>query len=254
MIAKDGLTFLKGGLNGTKFMPIRSSRCRRVLQFAHAIRAVMISGILGGNLASLLLIGNLRKTTVSIQYNLFGWRMISGKGLPIAQFHELFDSPQHVSVELLPAMSYLTYWDANYAKDVIYLALVAKALSPRIVFEIGTLKGYTALLFALNTPMDCLIYTLDLPRHGGAIPSLSTTLADDLHISRRAQGGYLYQSHPVGKKVTQLFGDSARFEFTPWTGKVDLFFHRWVTQLRIRKVGHFESSLLRSARWSDSLA
>ncbi len=83
----------------------------------------------------------------------------------------------------------------------MYLALLAKVLSPKVIFEIGTLHGYTALLFALNTK-DTVIYTLDLPPNGSVNPSLSTTLIDNAHILAHAKIlDYLYHTHPEGRKV-----------------------------------------------------
>ena len=198
---------------------------KKCTQMIGAIRAVLISGFLGGNLATLLLLHRPRAALACVQYGLFGWRMIKRQGLPQCQFHELFEVPEHLSVDLLPTTGYLTYWDANYTKDVLYLALLARVLSPRTIFEIGTLHGYTALLFALNTPPDTVVYTLDLPPNDSCAPSLSTTAIDDVHIAAYARSTeYLYHSHTVGKKVRQLYGDSARFDFAPYHEKVDLFF------------------------------
>lgn len=160
-----------------------------------------------------------------VQYGLFGWRIIRGNGLPQRQFHQLFAIPEHLSIDLLPTTGYLTHWDANYAKDALYLAMLAKALSPKTVFEIGTLHGYTALLFALNTPPDTVIYTLDLPLDNSCSPSLPTTIMDDAHIAAHAHSTrYLYQNHPAGGKVKQLYGDSAQFDFRPYHDIVDIFF------------------------------
>jgi predicted O-methyltransferase YrrM len=195
-------------------------------QMIGAIRATLVSGLLGGNLAALLLLHRPRAALSYVQYGLFGWRMIHRQGLPRRQFHELFRVPEHLSVNLLPTTGYLTYWDANYAKDVLYLALLARVLSPRAVFEIGTLYGHTALLFALNTPPDAVVYTLDLPPDGSSSPSLPTTIIDDAHILAYARSSdeHLYLSHPAGRKVRQLYGDSAQFDFTPYHEKVDVFF------------------------------
>lgn len=102
-----------------------------------------------------------------------------------------------------------------YTKDVVYLALLASVLSPKTMFEIGTLHGYTALLFALNTPPDTLVYTLDLPRSDQESPFLPTTLMDDSHI--RAHAGtskYLYDGHRSEETVRQLYADSAQFDST----------------------------------------
>ena len=202
-----------------------SAHFKKGLQMASVIRAVVVSGFLGGNLAALLLLRRPRAALAYVQYGLFGWRMIKGQGLPQRQFHELFKAPEHLSVDLLPTTGYLTYWDANYTKDMLYLALLARVVSPKTIFEIGTLHGYTALLFALNTPPDTIVYTLDLPPGDSCSPSLPTTVIDDAHIVAHARSTeYLYYTHPAGEKVRQLYGDSAEFDFTPYHEKVDLFF------------------------------
>src|SRR5687768_11016497 len=42
-----------------------------------------------------------------------------------------------------------------------YLACICKVVEPKTIFEIGTFRGRTTLNFALNSPPDCRIYTLD---------------------------------------------------------------------------------------------
>ena len=205
-----------------------SAYIKKGSQMTGAIRAVIVSALLGGNLATILLLDRPRAALTYVQYVLFGWRMIRGQGLPQRQFHELFETPEHVSIDLLPTTGHMTSWDANFSKDILYLALLARVLSPRTIFEIGTMRGYSALLLALNTPPDTVLYTLDLPSNGSCSPSLSTTIIDDEHIGAHARytqsTEYLYLVHPAGDKVRQLYGDSAQFDFTPYREKVDLFF------------------------------
>ena len=50
--------------------------------------------------------------------------------------------------------------------ELAYLAMITRYVKPLKVFEIGTFRGRTALNFALNSPEDCFIYTLDLPPEG----------------------------------------------------------------------------------------
>jgi hypothetical protein len=193
-----------------------------------AVRAVLISGCFGGNLAALALIRRPSRVIESLQYNLFGWRMIAEKGLPMRQVHSLFPDlsrgPAHI--EMLPDSYFIKQRDANYAKDMLYLALLARALPAKVVFEIGTLDGCTASLFALNTPVGATVFTLDLPRDTVPAPTLRTTIVDDAHILKhQRQPDYLYQTHAEGeKKVKQLYGDSAAFDFSPYRQRVDLFF------------------------------
>jgi predicted O-methyltransferase YrrM len=204
---------------------LRSKLFTKGTQAAGTARALLISALLGANLATLALLRRPSAALSYVQYGLFGWRMIARQGLPQRQFHDLFPTPAQVSVELLPTTGYLTWWDANYTKDMLYLALLAKVLAPKTVFEIGTLHGYTGLLFALNTPLETTVYTLDLPPDASVAPALSTTVVDNAHIVSHARATrYLYETHPAGSKVKQLYGDSARFDFSPYRGEVDLFF------------------------------
>lgn len=198
---------------------------RRISQAVGIARALLVSGVMGGNLAALALARRPSAALSYVQYGLFGWRMIARQGLPSRQLHDLFPVPAQVSLELLPTTDYLTWWDANYAKDVLYLALLAKVLAPKTILEIGTLHGYTALLFALNTPPETAVYTLDLPQDASVTPALSTTVVDNVHVSLHTHTtSYLYDSHPAGRKVRQLYGDSARFDFSLYSGQIDLFF------------------------------
>jgi predicted O-methyltransferase YrrM len=210
-------------------MSSRTSRLSTVFvktsQTISTARAILIAGLLGGNLATIALLRRPSAALSYVQYGLFGWRMLAHQGLPQHQFHDLFPTPAQVSVELLPTTSYPTWWDANYTKDMLYLILLAKVLSAQTIFEIGTLHGYTALLFALNTSPETTIYTLDLPPDASTVPALSTTMMDTTHIALHANAAqYLYVSHPMGSKVRQIYGDSARFDFSSYREKVDLFF------------------------------
>jgi Methyltransferase domain len=195
-----------------------------IKQNLQIVRAVLLSGLLGSNLASLLLLNKPRKALSYIQYSLFGWRMVKGEGLAIQQFHEQFDTPSHVPIFMLPKNSLFTNWDANYSKDAVYLALLSVILKPETIFEIGTYQGESAAIFALNSSLEAKIYTLDLPPGGNVTSTLPTTKIDDFEIKGAAKSNYFYQSIPGKEKVLQLYGDSAVFNFEPFYKKVDLFF------------------------------
>src|SRR3712207_5275930 len=62
-----------------------------------------------------------------------------------------------------PAIESTLWMSKSYTADLVSLCLICRILKPRTIFEIGTFRGYTALHFALNTPDDARVYTLDLP-------------------------------------------------------------------------------------------
>jgi hypothetical protein len=112
---------------------------------------------------------------------------------------------------------------ASFTADIVGLCLLCQAIQPKVVFEIGTDSGYTAAHMALNTPIDCRIYTLDLP--SDTSPILPTTFMDDISMrqhTRRTR--YIWEQTKVPPKIHTLFGDSAAFDYSPYSGRVDLFF------------------------------
>jgi len=103
------------------------------------------------------------------------------------------------------------------------LAMLTKASAPSVVFEIGTFRGRTALNFALNSPPECTVYTLDLPpdaRQG----TLDAVNAADSAIIRASDTGCEYRGTAVEGKIEQLFGDSQTFDFSPYYGRCDLVY------------------------------
>jgi len=115
--------------------------------------------------------------------------------------------------------------DATYTKDIISLCLICRLLKPSIIFEIGTLDGYTAYHFALNTSKETEIYTLDLPKDKRICPELNITYIDKLHILAAQQTReYVFSGRPEGAKIHCLYGDSHKFDFSPFHNKVDFFF------------------------------
>ena len=113
---------------------------------------------------------------------------------------------------------------ASYLADLVSLCEICRIVEPKVVFEIGTLKGFTAYHFALNTGPDATVYSLDLPP-GVPETLLRTTVVDDWHIQRRRPTGALcFEGTPEAKKIRCLYGDSAAFDYESYHDRVDLFF------------------------------
>lgn len=107
--------------------------------------------------------------------------------------------------------------------ELAYMALVARALNPIRVFEIGTFRGRTALNFAYNTPDDSRIYTLDLPVEERAAAATAAGLADR-GIIAESLTGIDYRGKDAAHKIEQLYGDSTKFDFSPYYDQIDLVF------------------------------
>jgi predicted O-methyltransferase YrrM len=198
-----------------------------IRQTLETVRAVVRNLALGGNLASLSLARSPRELLGYTSESLFLLRSLRGRpGVIERNVLDVF--PAAPSLEITLANVEDETWlkpVASYTADLIGLCLLCRALEPRVVFEIGTLRGYTALHFALNTPADARVYTLDLPPDGAVDPALHTTLMDDIHIrDGSATRRRLFEGTEAGEKVVPLYGDSARFDYSDYHGRVDLFF------------------------------
>ena len=106
------------------------------------------------------------------------------------------------------------------------LAALVCHLRPRTIFEIGTYNGFTTLHFAYNSPDDCKVYTLDLPPDFELKDERNYSY-DDLmvvELSKKNIARRVYKQDPLGRKITELFGDSEKFDFSPYYGKMDVIF------------------------------
>ena len=122
------------------------------------------------------------------------------------------------------------YGNINLLESVA-LSYIVHAAEPRTVFEIGTFDGFSTYHLAKNSGKDTRIYTLNLPVEEGAAESFSPySLIEyrgdsSTHAELRDRGlGSIYKATEAAYKVTQLFGDSLTYDYTPFLGQVDLIF------------------------------
>jgi len=108
-------------------------------------------------------------------------------------------------------------------EELFILVELLQTCQPATCFEIGTYDGRTALNMAANTSNDAVIYTLDLPRE--QIDSTIFPLDPfDLGVVEKDTSGTRYRGTEWERKIQQLYGDSATFDYTPYRGKMDFVF------------------------------
>jgi len=190
---------------------------------ARALAIAARNVLIGCNLVSLRFIHQPRSLVAHANSNLFLWKTLAdARRLPQTTIFEALHAQEHpVSLVLdsrWPLWFQPTAW---FTADLVNLCLICQIVQPKVVFEIGTALGHAALHFALNTPPDSTIYTLDLPQDERA--TLRMTAMDGDFAERRNQE-LLFERDAAGCKVTKLWGDSATFDFSPYEGRVDLFF------------------------------
>ena len=109
------------------------------------------------------------------------------------------------------------------AFELIVICKLVKALRPVRLFEIGTFDGRTTLNLAANAPVDAVVYTLDLPRSELDATGLPIDAEDRKYVDKSASGSRFVNTD-CEKKIVQLWGDSANFDFSPFEGSIDFVF------------------------------
>jgi predicted O-methyltransferase YrrM len=195
----------------------------RIRTAAIALRNVL----LGSNAASTVLAHRPAELVSYATHAMFLLDAIRrNRGLPERNVLEVLpDAPPAVPITLTGRQEGVWFGPISpFLADLVALCILCRATRPRTVFEIGTLNGYSALHLALNSPDDATVYTLDLPT-GAPRPSLKVTLSDVAHADRgAATTRYWFSGTEAEPRIRTLHGDSATFDFSPWHGKVDLFF------------------------------
>ena len=106
--------------------------------------------------------------------------------------------------------------------ELVVLAAAASRTRARAIFEIGTFDGRTAVNLAANAAQDVTVYTLDLPQNGGGT-TLEADVEDVKYMQPTLSGARIRKSE-FASRVHRLFGDSATFDFSPYSGRMDVCF------------------------------
>lgn len=135
-----------------------------------------------------------------------------------------------VTVEsLTPSSTMVQLWaldsvDGNVTdRELLTIARLVVATGAKSLFEFGTFDGRTTLNLAMNAGSDARVWTLDLP----ASTAGSTAAPLHPHETRYAikdNSGARYRGTGAEKQITQLYGDSAKFDFAQFSQAVDLAF------------------------------
>lgn len=158
-------------------------------------------------------IGNLAGRVMSYDYRARHPRYLTERNL-----HELLPGIELVDVQLrhkieLQALPY---------GEAYVLAAITQILAPQRVFEIGTFTGGGTCLMVEHAPSTCRVFTLDLPP-GNRELRLSGIAADP-PLTEDTRIGERFRTSKYAPQITQLYGDSATFDFSPYYGEIDFVF------------------------------
>jgi predicted O-methyltransferase YrrM len=106
---------------------------------------------------------------------------------------------------------------------------IVSKLKPKRIFEIGTFDGRTTINLAQNTPKETQVFTLDLPVDQVNLTKLKLYSKpeidrDDTRYINKQEIGLRYKKYSEKKKITQLLGDSATFNFNAYCKSMDFIF------------------------------
>lgn len=107
--------------------------------------------------------------------------------------------------------------------ELLVIAQIMAAAKPQACFEIGTFDGRTTLNLAANSAEGGRVYTLDLPPQDLNRTGLKIAHGDENFI-KKDRSGARFAGTAYEPQITQLYGDSATFDFSPYEGKMDVVF------------------------------
>ncbi|MEP6951267.1 MAG: class I SAM-dependent methyltransferase [Ginsengibacter sp.] len=106
--------------------------------------------------------------------------------------------------------------------ELVSICALIKDRNTSQIFEIGTFDGRTTRAMAMNINERGHIYTLNLSPDTNIL-QLNTNIVD-IDLSKKVISGERFINTAEGKKITQLWGDSAAFNFSTYENKMDFVF------------------------------
>lgn len=150
-----------------------------------------------------------------IARKLYAFEKVAATHIEPINLHDLLPELKSLRIE----MSYWPILGGMEVSEVSAISYIVKKRNPKKIFEIGTFKGLTTYHMALNSSPQCEIMTLDLPPDKIGQAKLELT---DLSLIKKERSGERFHGTEVERKIRQLFGDSANFDYSPYYGEIDL--------------------------------
>jgi len=136
---------------------------------------------------------------------------------PRAHAMHVFDRYPGVA-DVMVAMGDVVYRPFNMdPTERFCLAALAQMLQPRRIFEFGTYDGATTALLARAAP-EAQVLTFDLPPD--EVERLGGVVAEQLALVGGA--GAKFRGTPESERIVQLYGDSRRFDATPYRASMGM--------------------------------
>ena len=122
-----------------------------------------------------------------------------------------------------PTIAEEEHADGNVSvEELRCIAKLAQHFQPKSIFEIGTFDGRTTLNMALNAP-ESHIWTLDLPRKQVHKTRFRIKKGDQTFVDKD-QSGSRFLGTPQQAQITQIYADSAGYDYADLNGTMDMVF------------------------------
>jgi predicted O-methyltransferase YrrM len=140
--------------------------------------------------------------------------------------------------EALPAISEITLFDllgvseieidlgrVSYSPsnvnpvELFCLKALVRHVRAQRIFEIGTFDGATTVELAKAAP-QAEVFTLDLPSELAEMANVPSEAAS----AKDKRVGSRFRHLPEAQRITQVLGDSLRFDYAPFAASIDLVF------------------------------
>jgi len=107
--------------------------------------------------------------------------------------------------------------------ELMVIAKLAQQAQPKTAFEIGTFDGRTTLNIAANLGPAGAVYTLDLPPAGLGGTKFELAPGESAFVDK-PESGAKFAGTSFANQITQLYGDSANFDFSDYEDRMGLVF------------------------------
>lgn len=150
---------------------------------------------------------------------------ITGVPRQILKTVRFSDICQNTSLKIIEPVSK----DGNISlSELVIISALVKTYNPHRIFEIGTFNGRTTMNIAINSSKESEIFTLDLTKGQLSGTKYSLLEGEDLFVNKNISGErFIYKSikeFPEKIKITQLYGDSASYNYKPYINSIDFVF------------------------------
>jgi methyltransferase family protein len=140
--------------------------------------------------------------------------------LPQAGWREIFPAKP-----IALARPHKNQGDVNLAELCVLATAAASVAGGAEIVEIGTFDGRTTLNLALNAPAHLAVFTLDLPPD--MTPKFDLAPGERAFVEKPRSGRHFREAPEfadAARRITQLVGDSATFDWSAHVGRVGLVF------------------------------